>query len=185
MIIACALLAGCEGLMRDVETPRNPSDDKFLIPTSAASVLQNLENAFIYRDYSIYMRCFVDSSLSDKRYTFHSSPVKSINFSLNWTILDEENYFRELLSSCPNDSSLSLILSDHDVPDSDDGDSLQYQIDYQIYAGHTRGGIDHLYRGSGVFRLVRDNRNYWVIYDWQDIPESGTLATWSDLKAYF
>jgi len=171
--------------MRDVEAPRNPSEDHYIIPTEASLVFDNLEGAFQYRDYTIYTRCLADSSLASRYFQFHSSPVKAIVFQQIGTVQNEELYFRALLSACPSDSILSLSLSLRDVPDNDDGDSVQYQIDYEIYAGHARHGIDHEFRGSGVFKLLRDSRNYWVIYDWQDIPQSGTTATWSDLKAYF
>jgi hypothetical protein len=88
------------------------------------------------------------------------------------------------LAACPNDSLLLLTITNDDMPDSDEGDTISYQINYQINAAHTRHGIDREFKGRSYIKLIRNNQNYWVIYYWQDIPIS-TDATWSDLKAYF
>jgi len=77
-----------------------------------------------------------------------------------------------------------LTITNDDVPDSDEGDTISYQINYNIIANHTRQGIDKQFNGRSYIKLIRNNQNYWVIYYWQDIPVS-TDATWSDLKAYF
>ena len=183
-LAAIALFLSCEGLMRDAESPRRPSQDHFIPPTDPGTVFQNLENAFNYREYSVYSRCFADSSTSGKRFRFEAAPVKAVVFPEDWGVQEETVYFQELLASCPADSLLLLEIGNDDVPDSDEGDSVSYQINYHIAAQHTRQGIDREFNGRSYIKLVRDNRNYWVIYYWQDIPVS-TDATWSDLKAYF
>jgi hypothetical protein len=186
-IVLMALLLslwGCEFLMRDSETPRRPSEDHFIPPTSPEIVFTNLENAFTYREYDIYGRCFSDSLNSGKTYRFLAAPVKAAVFPASWDSGNEEQYFQELLAACPKDSLLLLQISHDDVPESDEGDSVAYQIDYLIKAHHTRQGIDKEYRGRSYIKLVRDNSHYWVIYYWQDIAVSDE-ATWSDLKAYF
>ncbi len=178
------LMTSCEGLMRDAEAPRRPSEDHFIPPTNPGIVFTNLENAFYYREYDIYGRCFSDSSTSGKTYRFNPAPVKAVVFPPQWTVQNEELYFQELVAACPSDSLLLLNITNDDVPDSDDGDSISYQINYNLIANHTRQGIDRVFRGRSYIKLIRNNQNYWVIYYWQDIPVS-TDATWSDLKAYF
>ena len=170
--------------MRGSEAPQRPSSDHFIPPTDAASVFTNLENAFAYRESDIYTRCFSDSISSGHAYYFIPSPVKAIAFPLPWGYQEEELFFQELLAACPKDSLLMLSISNDDVPDSDEGDTISYQINYQILAHHNRGDIDRNYEGRSFIKLIRNNQNYWVIYYWQDIPVS-TEATLSDLKAYF
>lgn len=183
-IALLVLLTACEGLMRGFEAPRRPSTDHFIPPTDASLVFRNLENAFNYREYDIYTRCLSDSLTSGKTFLFLPAPVKVVAFPHNWSIQEEESYFQELLAACPNDSLLLLSITNDDVPDSDEGDTISYQINYQINAAHTRQGIDREFKGRSYIKLIRNNQNYWVIYYWQDIPIS-TDATWSDLKAYF
>ncbi len=178
------LLTSCEGLMRGSEPPRRPSVDHFVPPTDPGLVFSNLENAFLYREYDIYTRCLSDSLTSGKAYHFSAAPVKAVVFPPDWNIQSEELYFQELLAACPNDSLLMLSITNDDVPDSDEGDTISYQINYNIIANHTRQGVDKQFNGRSYIKLIRNNQNYWVIYYWQDIPIS-TDATWSDLKAYF
>ena len=178
------LLSGCEALMRGSEPPRRPSVDHFIPPTDAGTVFTNLENAFAYREYDIYSRCLADSLSSGRSFTFYESPVKAIAFPSPWGKQEEELFFQELLAACHEDSLLLLSISNDDVPDSDEGDTISYQINYQISAHHSRGELDTDYEGRSYIKLIRNNQNYWVIYYWQDIPIS-TSATWSDLKAYF
>lgn len=184
VLIACCLFTGCEFMMRDSETPRRPSEDHFIPPTSPDLVFTNLENAFLFREYSIYVNCFSDSASSGKSYRFAPAPVKAVVFPSYWDVSSEEQHFQELLAACPADSLLLLEISNDNIAESDQGDSVSYQIDYLIKAHHTRQGIDREFRGRSYMKLIRNNRNYWVIYYWQDIPLSAE-ATWSDLKAYF
>lgn len=170
--------------MRGSEAPHRPSIDHFIPPTDAVSVFANLENAFTYRESDIYIRCLSDSISSGHTFHFLPSPVKAIAFPHPWGYQEEELFFQELLAACPKDSLLMLSITNDDVPDSDEGDTISYQINYQISVHHNRGDIDKNYEGRSYIKLIRNNQNYWVIYYWQDIPVS-TKATWSDLKAYF
>ncbi|MCF7832247.1 MAG: hypothetical protein K9N05_01555 [Candidatus Marinimicrobia bacterium] len=182
-LIIGVLLTSCEGLMRGSERPRRPSVDHFIPPTDPGLVFSNLENAFTYREYDIYSRCLSDSLTSGREFHFDPAPVKAA-FPPDWNVQSEELFFQELLAACPNDSLLILSITNDDVPDNDEGDTISYQINYNIVAHHTRQGVDRLFNGRSYIKLIRNNQNYWVIYYWQDIPIS-TDATWSDLKAYF
>lgn len=170
--------------MRGSEPPLRPSVDHFIPPTDPGIVFSNLENAFAYREYDIYSRCLSDSLTSGKSFRFDPAPVKAVVFPQQWSVQDEELYFQELIAACPEDSLLVLNITNDDVPDSDEGDTISYQINYNIVAQHTRQGVDRIFNGRSYIKLIRNNQNYWVIYYWQDIPVS-TDATWSDLKAYF
>ncbi|MDZ7821085.1 MAG: hypothetical protein U5N26_04300 [Candidatus Marinimicrobia bacterium] len=178
------LLWSCEGFMRDPEAPQRPSEDHFIPPTDPGIVFTNLRNAFAYREHDVYSRCFSDSTSSGIAYTYEAAPVKAGVFPAEWDAQNELIYFQELLSACPEDSLLLLEISNDEVPVNDEGDSVRYQINYHIVAQHTRRGYDSVFNGNSVIKLLRNNRNYWVIYFWQDIPVSSD-ATWSDLKAYF
>ncbi len=178
------IFVSCEGLMRGSEPPIRPSVDHFVPPTDPGLVFANLENAFTYREYDIYSRCLSDSLTSGKTFHFDAAPVKAVTFPPDWDRQNEELYFQELLAACPNDSLLLLSITNDDIPDSDEGDTISYQINYNIVANHSRQGVDKLFNGRSYIKLIRNNQNYWVIYYWQDIPVS-TDATWSDLKAYF
>jgi len=178
------LLFSCEGLMRNAETPRNPAGDHFIPPTNPGIVFQNLENAFHYRESTIYNRCFADSLTSGKNYRFEPAMVKAVVFPPGWTVNDEEQYFQQLLAACHSDSLLSLNITNDEIPGSDEGDSIAYQINYNIIARHNRQGVDKIFNGQSHIKLVRNNHNYWVIYYWQDMALSSD-ATWSDLKTFF
>ena len=184
LIILTVFISSCEGLMRGSEPPERPSVDHFIPPTNPGTVFLNLENAFTYREYDIYSRCLADSLTAGITYKFEAAPVKAVTFPYDWDKQDEELSFQELLAACPTDSLFVLTISNDDVPDSDVGDTISYQINYNIIANHTRQGIDKLFNGRSYIKLIRNNQNYWVIYYWQDIPVSSD-ATWSDLKAYF
>lgn len=184
LLPAVLVLISCEGLMREAEAPKRPSQDHFVIPTEPHIVFGNLENAFSYREYDVYSRCFSDSSSSGRSFHFEPAPVKAVVFPEEWTVQNEVIYFQELLSATPEDSLLLLEITNDDIPANDEGDSVSYQIDYHIIAQHSRQGYDNEFNGRSFVKLTRNNQNYWVIYYWQDISVS-TDATWSDLKAYF
>jgi len=184
IMLSAGFFIGCEGLMRGSEPPQRPSVDHFVPPTDPGTVFQNLENAFTYREYDVYTRCLADSMSSGRAFQFDPAPVRAVTFPYDWDKQDEELFFQELLAACPSDSLFTLTIGNDDVPDSDEGDTISYQINYNIIANHTRQGIDREFNGRSFIKLIRNNQNYWVIYYWQDIPVS-TDATWSDLKAYF
>ncbi len=188
LLAAVFLTYSCEDILgvRDPQPPDRPTESHWVPPTSPELVIANMESAFAYREYETYIKCLSDTGQYNlPLYRFIPSVVTSIRYPGKfdvWGLNEEQVWFQSVLASCPGDSLLRLKITD-DEPFVELLDTVEYQFSYTINLHHIRQGPPVLYEGKGIFRMVRDARNYWVIYRWDDI--STDHADWTDLKALF
>ena len=179
-------MISCDSLLRDGEDPINPSDSHWNMPTESNVVFDNMTNAFQYREYESYIKCYSDSSMNNGiEFTF--IPTATVDYPEkfeNWGRAEELVYFRNMLSSCPIDSILGLnILGKEEINNT--GDSIQYQISYEINVHHTLDNLNNKFVGSANIWLKKNSQNYWSIYYFEDISISDVLPSWTNLKEYY
>jgi hypothetical protein len=193
--ILCLLLLSCclAGLFcespfstREPETPDQESPSTFLNPSLADFVFKNLQFAFADRNVENYIRSFVDSTRSQKRFFF--IPDAGVAASqpavfTHWLIQEERAYLTQLLQTLPPDSSLSLLFFDQQIQ-SETSDEAVYLQDYVIIARHTRQqeNIAIEFRGQSKFWLEKNATGTWAIYRWEDFANRSD-PSWSQLKA--
>lgn len=170
-------------LTREAELP-DQARSNFQVATEPEIVIQNLTNAFTDKNVQNYISCFLDSSFSDKKFSFQPSGevISQYPFlSENWSIDDEQRYFNSLTSGINADFPLSLSFNDESFVRS--GDSVIYSATYSISLPVSEPEVSS-YQGSLQFYLIPDDRAVWVIYYWLDIKLTG-VASWSELKGRF
>jgi hypothetical protein len=132
------------------------------------------------------MKCLSDThNYNLPAFRFQPSTVSSIKYPGKfdaWSPADEQVWFQSLLAACPPDSLLNVTITE-DEPFVESQDTVEYQFTYVLDVHHNREGPPTYYEGKGVFKMVRDSRNYWLIYFWEDI--STGEPGWTDLKALF
>lgn len=185
IIFSAAIFSACDLFeTRDAERPNQPRSN-FQQAATPEILISNLINSFIDKNTENYLANFVDSSFSDKDFVFSPS-VASISLfpalSDGWSKKSEEQYFNTLMSRIPENSS--IVLSFIDPTQSQQGDSLFYNSQYSISISFIDENIPENYQGELQFRMIRDSRNVWVIYFWQDNKNSD-LPSWSELKGRF
>lgn len=181
-------LTGCGELLgvRDPEPPDRPTESHWTPATTPPLVIENLKQAFLYREFETYMKCLSDThNYNLPAFRFQPSTVSSIKYPGKfdaWSPADEQVWFQSLLAACPPDSLLNVTITE-DEPFVESQDTVEYQFTYVLDVHHNREGPPTYYEGKGVFKMVRDSRNYWLIYFWEDI--STGEPGWTDLKALF
>jgi hypothetical protein len=179
------LNAGC-GLfdLRDVEEPSNPRST-FTTPTSADIVIANLHFAIAEKNLENYMRCFVDSNFSNKRFNFSPDAASASQFPVfsNWTLNNERLYYTNLLSFTSESASSTLFLSN--TTTSTSIDSVVIDADYLLVFDHNKTNVAKTTKGKLRFVLGADSRNLWSVYNWIDFKVNENDTTWSVLKANF
>lgn len=178
----------CDDLLglREPEPPDRPSESHWTPPTMPILVVENLKQSFVHREFETYMKCLSDSNSYDlPAFRFKPSAVSSIKYPGKfdtWDRTDEQIWFQSLLAACPSDSLLRVTITE-DEPFVETLDTVEYQFSYTVDVHHTRQGLPKRYEGKGIFKMIRDARNYWYIYFWEDI--STGAPDWTDLKAIF
>lgn len=179
------LVTGC-GLFdsRSVETPSDPRST-FIQPTSADIVLTNLIFAVAEKNPDNYLRCFVDSNFSSRRFKFFPDALSQSSYPvfLNWSLSNERSYFNNLVSFT-NVTSASNLFPDN-VTYTTSIDSTVLDMDYIFIFDHTRNNVARQSRGKLRFILGTDQRGLWSIHSWYDFIDAQNDTTWSVVKANF
>ncbi len=171
---------------REPEQP-SQSSSGYLPPTSAQTVITNLQNSIEQKNVQNYINCFSDPSRSARPFTFVPSADAAALFPsiLNsWTFTQERDYMTNLIAKAvPNGfSGLVLTLTS---PPSVSADSEVYSYDYLLTFQHTEAGFPSTARGSLQFAIGVDNSTQqWSIYRWIDLKTT-TDITWSSFKGRF
>lgn len=182
-VLILIFYCGC-GLFesRTVEPPTEVRST-FTQPTSPDIVLSNLNFAITEKNLDNYMRCFVDSGFSNKRFSFIPDAVSQTAYPvfLNWTLNSERIYFSNLISftnvSSPSNLFLSKINFNTGI------DSAVIDSDYILVFNHDRQNIAKITKGRLRFVMSPDVRSLWSIHSWSDFIEENNDTTWSVLKA--
>ncbi len=185
-LISSIIIISCDSLLRDSEKPNDPSDTHWKMPTESNVVFDNMSNAFKYRESESYVKCYSDSSINNsEEFVFiPTATVDNPEKFTNWGREEENVYFENMLSSCSIDSILEFnVLEEEEIINT--GDSIQYQINYEIKIHHNFDNLNNKFIGSANVRLIKNHLNYWVIYYFEDISISDDLPNWTDLKEYY
>ncbi len=186
----CALLSGLAGCdLLNTREPEKPSEtsSSFVPPTSPNIVIDNLTNAIRERNTENYVRCFVDSTFSQRRYSFQAAQSAQTAYGSlfhDWNLTSEQTYFQSLCSSVPTTGESTLILTDARF-ESIQADSAVYTATYTLMIQHTVKDIPQQAQGTLLFMLSLDRNNNWAIHRWMDYNKTGDNFSWSDFKARF
>lgn len=180
------IVTGC-GIF-ETRTPEPPSQTSsgFIPPTTANIVLDNLINSIQERNTDNYIRCFVDTAVSDKRFSFVPTQEAQSQYAAvfsSWALSSERAYFENLKSHTPASSTTLLALNNGKF-ESTQSDSAIYSASYLLIFQHNVSGIPQESRGNLQFYLAPDRRGFWVIYRWIDI-KTGSDFSWSEMKGKF
>ncbi|HEX9652225.1 MAG TPA: hypothetical protein VGA99_00810 [bacterium] len=180
------LLLACENPF-STRTPEPPEQNTstFIPPTSPDIVFINLRVAIQEENVENYIRCFVDSTRSNERFTFVPDQRAVTNnpgaFDF-WQIEDERRYLNRVFQALPADSLRSARFIEENR--SEGASQATFNQSYEIRVRHTRQNISTLYRGQSNFMLEKNQTGDWAIYRWEDFT-NGVDLSWSDLKALF
>ncbi len=174
-------IAGC-----DLFTTRSPEEPtisraSFTPATTPEILFENLKSSFQEKIVENYVACFVDPVYTERNFRFIPS-AGAATYPVNWeewNIRSEEQYFRKMISEVVEDSRINLNLEIKIA--SPRGDSANYEIEYNLLLEPKSETLQSIYEGSLEFKIIRDERNQWVIAEWRDFQKED-LPSWSDLK---
>lgn len=166
--------------VRPVEPPARTVSD-WVSPTDYEILLQNLRDAVAQGNPQNYLRCFEAEA-------FRYAPAATLfdnNESLwrNWSVLDEQAWFDNMLANLSSGAGNSLILQQQDLQDVT-ADSLRYVGEYSLRVNHTDTTLTTLFRGQLQLLIRANSFNEWEIHRWTDI-ELYPDSSWSALKLRF
>jgi len=184
ILIIAFLFISCDIFTTREADPPDQSASNFTPAVEREMVISNLKNAFLDKNVVNYIKCFVDSNYSKKRYTFSASSEALALFQIfseGWGLREERIYFSNMITKVPQDFPIALSLSNENFS-SLGGDSLVYSATYFINLPIQSGGsLPQNYEGNLEFKMLRDSKSEWVIYFWKD-TKSQTLPSWSEMK---
>lgn len=183
-IIITLLLIGLTSC--DLLTTRNPEKPDTLannnIPATSPNILfSNLKSSLEEKVLDNYMICFVDSSFSKKKFRLIPSSGSTSQFPVlnNWSLESERQYFKNQKAISKEGKSISFNLSNQF--NTQFGDSAVYQFDYELTLQTNDLTIGGAYKGTAQFKIARDSRNQWVIFEINDFKKND-FQSWSELK---
>ena len=169
---------------RKAELPDIQNPATFISPTDPETVFLNLQFAVRERNVENYILSFIDSTRSQRRFTFvpdqGTATANSGTFE-HWSIENERLYLFQLLQATPSDS---LHLNFREESRSETSETAVFIQNYEMVVEHSRTNIATEFRGQSKFFLERNETGDWAIYRWEDFSNS-VDPSWSDLKAAF
>jgi len=188
--LAAGLLAVSCGNPFTTREPEPPDagSSNFLDTSTIENVFKNLENSFRGRNVEVYIRSFVDTTRSQRRFEFEPDPGVAGSRPgtfIGWAIQQERQYFSSMLQATTPDSVLNLVMTGP-FPEIR-SESATATRDYVIIVNHSSqsGGPRGEFTGQARFFLERDEFGDWSIYRWEDTKTGQDQPSWSELKAFF
>jgi hypothetical protein len=177
------LITGCDIFSTRPPDPPTEQRSNFIQPTTPEIVITNFKNSI--EDFNIdnYIKCFVDTSFSDKHFEFGASFGAGVDQSrfIGWNLESERQYMINL--GKPSFGSAGLVLSEkHPVAIS--ADSVVYNFDYTLYYPQSNPNVPTSFYGNLQFYIAVDQNKNWGIYKWLDF-KTNSPYTWSYLKTVF
>lgn len=171
---------------REPEPPEQNASN-FITPSTPEIVFINLRVAIKDRNVENYIRSFVDSTRSQRRFTFipdQGVAATQPGTFTDWDLEDERRYLNQLFQATPADSTSNLKL-DERIRD-EAATTATFTQDYELMVRHTRqsNNIPAVFRGQSKFWLEVNETGDWAIYKWEDFS-NGVDPSWSELKALF
>jgi len=170
---------------RKAEPPDTQNRFTFIPPTNPGFVFINLQFAIRERNVENYILSFIDSTQSQRRFTFvpdqGAATANSGTFE-HWSLENERLYLFQLLQATPGDSLLNLSFREESR--SETSETATFTQNYEMVIEHSRTNIATEFRGQSKFFLERNETGDWAIYRWEDFTNS-VDPSWSELKAAF
>lgn len=187
LILGLSLTLTACGIL-ETRTPQPPAQTSstFVPATSPDTVLGNLINAVRERNTDNYIRCFVDSNFSDKRFSFvptQEAQSKYVNKFNSWSLSSERGYFENLKSQTPSTATSLLFFSSQKF-ESVQSDSALFTGAYDLVFQHDQSGVPQEAKGTLQFYMATDRNKLWMIYRWVDL-QTGSDFSWSEMKGRF
>jgi hypothetical protein len=177
--------SGC-GLFstRDVEPPII-SRSSFIPPTAPDIVLVNFISAITEKNADNYMKCFVDTAYSPKRFIYTADITSQLQYPIfrYWNLSYENQYFLNLRSQTDPSATSSLFLTPENITPTID--SVVYDYIYLLRFDHNKPSVAKTVKGKLRFVISSDNRSLWAINTWIDYKQNDIDTTWSVMKANF
>jgi hypothetical protein len=171
----------------ETRTPQPPAQTSstFVPATSPDTVLANLINAVRERNTDNYIRCFVDSNFSDKRFSFIPTQEAQSKYAIfnSWSLSSERAYFQNLKSNTPSTATSLLFFSSQRF-ESLQSDSALFTGAYDLIFQHDWSGVPQEAKGTLQFYMATDRNKLWMIYRWVDL-QTGSDFSWSEMKGRF
>jgi hypothetical protein len=185
MLLASSML-GCS--LFDTRDPENPvqSSASYDPPTTVDIVFSNLVSSFQDRNSINYARAFADSSFSGRSFAFEPTAQAASQYAgvfASWNKVSEQQYFDNFKGQLQPSAVPVLIIAR--TSESPGADSAFVEGTYQLSIPHTITGVPQSAVGRYQFYLIRDSRQYWVIWRWVDLANQPSDFTWSDFKGTF
>lgn len=185
ILITLVLFQSC-GLFdsRSVEPP-TVSRSTYTPPTSPGIVITNLNFAIAEKNLDNYMRCFVDSAFSVRRFKYFPDAVSQSSYPVfqTWSLYNERIYFSNLITATDPVASSNLFPDNLNVNTAID--SAIVDMDYILIFNHNRGNVPKEVKGKLRFIMGTDTRGLWSVHSWYDFINGNNDTTWSFLKANF
>lgn len=186
-MFAICLGLSCENpfVTREPEQPTENSST-FINPTTPDIVFINLKIAASQRNTENYIRSFVDSTRSARRFEF--VPDQNIAATqpgtfVNWNLEDERQYLVKAFQVTPEDSTIQLSFEERER--SENVSTATITQDYQFTFAHSSTDFPSEIKGQAIFSLERNETGDWAIYRWQDFKTIDDGISWTELKAFF
>jgi hypothetical protein len=193
-VLLGVFLAGCIFSTRTPEPPDASTTFIWVPATTPDYLIQNLTGALKILDATDYIRVFISptESTSNAERTFSFSPSSDINQSSrsifsDWSASSEGAWVTTLASQLPQNSQISLLLTDTVIDQSANSATLSYNYVISMPSSLSSSVIPSVVQGSLQFQLAfittDEGTKEWRIVSWSDfLPQSGNGPTWSDLK---
>jgi hypothetical protein len=178
-------IVGCDLLnVREGEKPDQPRGT-FQYAVTYEDVITNLTNSIKEKNTQNYLACLADSSYSNVPFSFIPSAGSSSIYPAlvdNWSRNNEEQYFKNMIIRTSQDQQLNLLVKEAQAVYQ--GDTVVYSAKYTFVVPVFASLETNIFQGELKFKIIRDSRFGWTIFNWQDIKNSES-PTWSELKGQF
>ncbi|MFA4923632.1 MAG: hypothetical protein WC557_05515 [Ignavibacteriaceae bacterium] len=186
LLLLIISFCGCD--LFNTRTPERPDQPRsnYEVAVSPEILLQNFTYSLAEKNVQNYLNCFSDSSFSGKDYQFLPSAGSGSQYPVlleGWSKKNEEQFFNNLISHISLDLPITFTKSNANLTFSGDN-SRVYTASYFLNVPHNDVSIPQNYEGELQFNMVRDSRQVWTIFLWQDIKSSQN-ASWSELKGFY
>jgi len=185
-LILALLITGCEIFStREAENPVQ-SRNTWIPATTIDILIENLKSSLSEKSTENYLKCFIDSALTKRSFSFIPSTESYANYSAlfsNWTLQNEKNYFENLKSKIKEGGTITLSVFNIDRG-TIQGDSVIYSADYSLVVDHSVESFPKEFRGHLQFTLFRNLKGEWSVLNWKDSKNTESF-TWSELKGRF
>lgn len=196
IILSIALLLCCSGCsLFTTREPEPPSSQRssFVQPTSAQTVVANLQNAIREKNAENYVQCLLSSdgtSTASRQYAFEPSSEAAARFSslfIGWNTSRERQAFIAMNARIPGTVTPTVSFT-NDRFEVIMPDSAVYVADYYLKPNYELSGVPAEFTGKIRLTISALQNGFWAVSRWSDQQlgtAQNTSASWSILKAQF